>query len=344
MLDDLKFVKKVDAHDALGVAAKQAEQLKQSFSVVVEQKTTIKNVVFSGMGGSALPVTILGSWPKLSVPYEICRGYDIPEFVDQTTLFVSMSFSGNTEETLSGFEQALAKNAQVVVMASGGELAKRAQDKGLPLFELPTGLQPRMSSLYFLTALIQLLEPLGLVKSGSLEELSEAGEWLAKQHQQWSPEVSAEDNPAKQIAKQLMGKTVIAYSGPLLFPAANKWKIFINECAKNLAWANQYPEFNHNEFIGWSSHPIEKPFAVVEMQSNLEHERIQKRFSLSQKLLSGKRPQPIIVRPEGDTVLKQLLWAFNLGDFVSIYLAVLNNIDPTPVELVEKLKKELTQA
>lgn len=342
MLDDLKYIAKVDAQDALGVATKQAEQLQQGYQTKVEAKAEIRNIVFSGMGGSALPVTMLASWPGVSVPYEISRGYDIPEFVDEHTLFVSMSFSGNTEETLSSFQKALEKSAQVVVMASGGKLAGLAQAHSLPLFELPTGLQPRMSSLYFLSALIHLLEPLGLVKAGSLQALQLAGEWLAEQHNSWLPEVATEENPAKQIAKQLMGKTVILYGGPLLFPAANKWKIFINECAKNLAWSNQYPEFNHNEFIGWSSHPVEKPFAVVELQSNLEHPRVQKRFELSQKLLSGKRPHPIIIRPEGDSVLKQLLWAFNLGDFVSIYLAILNNVDPTPVDLVEKLKTELS--
>jgi glucose/mannose-6-phosphate isomerase len=136
---------------------------------------------------------------------------------------------------------------------------------------------------------------------------------------------------------------VVVYSGPLLFPAANKWKICCNENAKNLAWANQYPEFNHNEFIGWSSHPTEKLFAVVEIRSNLENERTQKRFVITERLLSGKRPMPIVVEPKGDTHLQQLLWSSMLGDFVTIYLALLNNQNPTPVDLVEKFKAELNK-
>jgi glucose/mannose-6-phosphate isomerase len=148
-------------------------------------------------------------------------------------------------------------------------------------------------------------------------------------------------NRAKQIAQELMGRTVIVYSGPLLFPAANKWKICMNENAKNTAWGNQYPEFNHNEFIGWSSHPVDKPFAVIEIRSNLEHPRVQKRFEVSERLLSGIRPAPIVVEPMGETLLQQLLWGIAMGDHVSAYLAILNGVNPTPVELVEKLKKEL---
>jgi glucose/mannose-6-phosphate isomerase len=134
---------------------------------------------------------------------------------------------------------------------------------------------------------------------------------------------------------------VIVYSGPLLYPAANKWKICCNENAKNLAWSNQYPELNHNEFIGWTSHPVDKPFGVVEIRSNLENARTQKRFVVTEKLLSGKRPAPIVVTPVGENYLQQLLWSSMLGDFVTIYLALLNNQNPTPVDLVEKFKAEL---
>jgi glucose/mannose-6-phosphate isomerase len=186
-------------------------------------------------------------------------------------------------------------------------------------------------------------EQLGLAKEGVIEELGETGGWLESQKDSWRPDVAKKDNLAKQIAMELAGKTVIVYSGPLLFPAANKWKICCNENAKNLAWANQYPEFNHNEFIGWSSHPTEKPCAVVEIRSNLENERTQKRFKITERLLSGKRPMPIVVEPKGDTHLQQLLWSSMLGDFVTIYLALLNNQNPTPVDLVEKFKAELNK-
>lgn len=197
-----------------------------------------------------------------------------------------------------------------------------------------------MSAFYALSGAVQLFESAGLIENQS-PELYSTADWLGKQVSQWRPDVATKDNLAKQIAMELAGKTVIMYSGPLMFPAANKWKIWINENAKNLAWHNQYPEFNHNEFIGWSSHPIDKPFAIVEIRSPLEGDRIMRRFELTEKLLSGKRPMPIVVQPQGDSLLAQLLWSAVLGDFVSIYLALLNNVNPTPVDLVEKFKKEL---
>ncbi len=101
------------------------------------------------------------------------------------------------------------------------------------------------------------------------------------------------------------------------------------------------PEFNHNEFIGWSSHPVEKPFAIIDLISSFEHPRTIKRFELSDKLLSGKRPKATTVQAEGKTIVEQLLFLVILGDMASTYLAILNNVDPTPVDLVEKFKKEL---
>lgn len=140
---------------------------------------------------------------------------------------------------------------------------------------------------------------------------------------------------------ELVGNSVVIYSGPKMYPAAYKWKININENSKNIAWCNQLPEFNHNEFQGWISHPIEKPYKVVDIRSGLEHPRVQARFEITEKLLSGKRPHPEVVVPSGDSVLKQLLWSIQLGDFVSLYLALLNGLNPTPVDLIEKLKVEL---
>lgn len=340
MLDDLQYIQKVDKEDALGVAGTQADQLLHSFGAAPHLKD-LTNIVVGGMGGSGWPTLVLTSWPGLSVPFELVNDYHVPKYVDSETLYIASSYSGNTEETISALEEASQKNAQIVVIAAGGKLAEIAKERNYPLYLIPGGFQPRMSAFFFLAALIELLEPLGLVQKGSKAELHDAAAWLRDQHTGWTASVPKEDNLAKQLAEHIEGKTAIVYSGPLLYPAANKWKICINENAKNLAWSNKYPELSHNEFIGWSSHPIEKPFAVIELQSHFEHERVQKRFTLTDRLLSGKRPHAYAVHVEGDTLLKQILWAFNLGDYVSLYLAVLNNVDPTPVGLVEKLKVEL---
>lgn len=341
MLDDLKLIHERDPQDALGVAGRQHEQLAYTYEVGKVTEAPIQNIVLAGMGGSALPGVLLTSWARPNVPFEIARDYRIPEYVGPGTLFISSSYSGNTEETLEALQAAEAAGAQIVVVAAGGKLAAHATEKGYPLVTIPGGIQPRMCTLYFLSAFIHVLEPLGLVPAGSKAELLSTAGWLQGELEKRRPDVATADNLAKQTALDLAGKTVIMYAGPKMFPAANKWKICFNENAKNLAWVNQYPEFNHNEFIGWSGQPLEKPFAVVEIQSNLEHERVQKRFDVSTRLLSGKRPAPIAIKPQGETLLQQLVWAATLGDFVSIYLAILNNVNPTPVDLVEKFKVEL---
>lgn len=343
MLDDLKLIHERDSEDALGVAENQAKQLKFDFGVKLEDYNGIENIILAGMGGSALPGVFLRTWPGTKVPFEIVRDYELPVYVDSKTLFISSSYSGNTEETLTALKEAESRGAQIVVIAAGGKLADHAKEKNYPLLTIPGGIQPRMCSFFFIAAFLQILEPLGLVAEGSTKELREAADWLEGQLSSWKPEVPTKDNPAKQLALELIGKSVVVYAGPKLFPSANKFKICLNENAKNVAWVNQYPEFNHNEFIGWSSHPVDKPYAVVEIRSNLENERVQKRFEASERLLSGKRPSPEVIVPEGDSLIKQLLWTSNFADFTSLYVALLNGLNPTPVDLVEKLKVDLNK-
>lgn len=340
MLDDANVLSQRDPQDALGVAGAQWEYFSRTFEAVFIPTADVQNIVWAGMGGSALPAVIVQSWPRVKVPFEITRDYAIPAYVGPNTLFIASSYSGNTEETLEALTRAEAAGAQIAVIAASGKLAEAASAKGYPLFAIPAGIQPRMATFYFVNAFLHIVEKLDVTVE-DVSELSTIGEWLKHETADWASNVALETNIAKQLATQLVGKTVIMYAGPKLFPAANKWKIGFNENAKNTAWVNYYPEFNHNEFIGWSSHPIQKPFAVVEIRSQLEHERTLKRFEVSERLLSGKRPAPIVVTPRGETVLQQLAWSFALGDFVSIYLGILNGVNPTPVELVEKLKHEL---
>ncbi|MBP7807220.1 bifunctional phosphoglucose/phosphomannose isomerase [Candidatus Saccharibacteria bacterium] len=344
MLDDLKVIHERDTHDALGIVQKQCQQLVYAYSAALvhhADEKPIYNVVLAGMGGSALAALMVQSWPGVQVPFEVVRNYEIPGYVDADTLFIASSYSGNTEETLAALVAAEAKGARIVVVAAGGKLSEMAKAKNYPLFEIPAGLQPRMAVFYNFAALVQLLHDVGLVPVGSIKTLHQAASWLEGQLETWLPTVPSKKNYAKQIAQDLMGKSVVVYSGPALFPVAYKWKININENAKSVAWCNQYPEFNHNEMLGWTSHPVDKPYAVVDLRSNLDNARVQKRFEVASKLLSGKRPAALEVQITGESLLEQMLWAITLGDYVSVYLALLNGVDPTPVVLIEKFKKAL---
>lgn len=344
MLDDLKYIHEKDAQDALGVAEKEYQQLAYSFESESWDLGTqnYENIVFAGMGGSALAAQMSLTWPGYDRPFEIVRGYDIPAYVSDKTFFIASSYSGNTEEALSALDQAVGKGARITVIASGGKLAEAAKEKGYPLALLPGGLQPRHAVFYGFKALITVLGKAGLLTKQA-DELDGAAEFLEQAEKSWLPTVPTAQNPAKQIALECIGKSVVIYGGPLMAPAAYKWKISFNENAKHIAWWNQYSEFNHNEFLGWTKQPVDKPYAVIDLRSNLEHPRIQKRFEVTERLLSGMRPTPIVVQAEGKTVLEQLLWTVSLGDFVTLYTALLNGLNPTPVDLIEKFKKSLSE-
>jgi glucose/mannose-6-phosphate isomerase len=343
MLDDLKMIHERDAQDALGVAEKQWQQLTHNYRVAFTTERNVQNVILGGMGGSALAASIFKSWPGLTVPFEIARDYELPAYAGADTLFIASSYSGNTEETLAALAEAEQRGCMVAVIAAGGKLGDIAAEKSYPLYAIPTGYQPRMAVFYNFAALLQLFVAADLLAKDSLEDLHIAAEWLHQAQADFLPTVPTDKNPAKQLALELMGKSPVIYAGPKLFPAAYKWKINCNENAKNVAWCNQLPEFNHNEFLGWTSHPVDKPYAVIDLRSNLEHERVQKRFEVTERLLSGKRPHTHVVQAQGETLQQQLLWTIALGDFVSLYLALLNGLNPTPVDLIEKFKKSLTE-
>ncbi|HJQ09192.1 MAG TPA: bifunctional phosphoglucose/phosphomannose isomerase [Candidatus Saccharimonadales bacterium] len=341
MLDDLKYIHEKDAGDALGIAERQAGQLLHDFKLQAKQFGNVDSVVYAGMGGSGLAGQLLASWPPLGVPFELVRNYDIPDYVGSNTLFIASSYSGNTEETLSALAQAEAKGAQIAVIASGGKLKQIAEEKGYLFALIPKAEQPRYAALYNLKALLDILHMAGVVKEDTRPELERASKHLQSAVQSWRAEVPTRNNPAKQFAQELLGKSVVIYAGPKLFPAAYKWKISVNENAKQVAWVGQLPEFNHNEFIGWSQQPVDKPYAVVDLRSRLEHPRIQKRFEVSERLLSGMRPAPLVAQAQGDTLPEQLLWTVAYGDFVTLYLGILNGLNPAPIDLVEKFKAAL---
>lgn len=345
MLDDNNVLKQRDPHGALGVAADQWRQVQFQASIKdgAHDGRHITNIVVAGMGGSALAALIVKDWlgSRLAIPIEVVRTYDLPGYVNDHTLVIASSYSGNTEETLSCLQQARDRSAQVAIIASGGKLIDVAKHQSIAHVVLPGGVQPRMGVLYNLRALVALLVNFGIVPASTLEEIAYTAEFLRTESEKWTSDITTDKNEAKQLAVLAVGKTPVIYGGALTASLAYKWKISWNENAKNVAFWNQYPEMNHNEFMGWASHPVEKPFVIFDLTSPLEHPQILRRFDVSDRLLSGKRPKANVVDLRGKTILEQLLWGCLLADFVSIYVAILNGVDPVPVELIEKLKKEL---
>lgn len=342
MLDEADFIARYDKEDVLGVMGKLPEQLTHEFPKVVgsEDFRDIQNIVLAGMGGSAQPAEFLKTWlgSKLERPLIIVRDYMLPEFVGPKSLVVISSYSGNTEETISALADARRREAKIVIITSGGQLKELAEEHDIPLMELPVAYQPRMAVLYAVNALAALYDHLGWA-DGAIQEIRQVGEWLKGEVGAWAKEVPEPDNQAKQIAKELVGHPVVVYAGPVMAFAAMKWKIAFNENAKNIAFYNYFPEINHNEFIGWG-HPEKHGLKVIELRSSDDHPRVQKRFEVTNRLLSS-RFAPIQVQAQGISRCEQLVWTIALGEFTATYLAILNQIDPMPVDLVEQFKKEL---
>lgn len=343
--DDLK---KLDKHHIFDAIDAQPAQLRLNFAdsmgdkLNLEMGLGVKNVIFAGMGGSALAGVIVKNWLSecLLVPLEVVRGYELPGYVGDRTLVIVSSASGNTEEALSCLKDAQRKNAHVIVMSSGGLLEQAAKKKVLLDIELQHYSQPRLGVFADVKALVCILENLGLsAKVDMRRELENVANFLDTQKAQWNLD-APDDNVARSIAKQLHGKTTIIYAGPTLASAGYKWKIDINENAKQMASCNVYPELNHNEMQGWLF-PENKHAQVVELQSNLDNDRIKKRFVVTRQVLAKHGYEPIGVEVAGSTHIQQLLSTIMLGDYVSAYLGILNGIDPSPVDLVEKFKKEL---
>lgn len=345
ILDNTNVILQRDPAGALGFISSQFEQA--IYDAVVQNSThdnrEIKSIVIAGMGGSALAALMVKTLlnRELDLPIEVVRTYDLPAYVNENTLVVASSYSGNTEETLSALAQARERGAQVSIIASGGELINIAQANNIAYVQLPSGAQPRMATIYNLRGLFAVLEVFNVVSDKFSNELSSLSGWLQSETANWTPEVPSESNLAKQLALKSVGTTPVIYGSPLTASLAYKWKISWNENAKNTAFWNEYPEFNHNEFMGWSSHPVEKPFTVFDLRSSFDSARVAQRFDLSDRLLSGKRPAAVPVELKGESILAQLVWGAILADFASTYTAILNNVDPTPVVLIEKLKQEL---
>jgi glucose/mannose-6-phosphate isomerase len=341
MLDQPDFIARYDKSDSLAVIADQPSQLLNKYPPIPGLKEVkFSNIVLVAMGGSALAAEFTKSWlsDRIKVPFEVVRDYRLPEYVDGKSLVVCYSYSGTTEETISSLQEAQNRGAHVVVMASGGPMLESAQTDGLPFLALPSAIQGRYGVLNGVRAWAELLEALGLV-SGLVGELEAAANKVSGDLESWRPSNPTGENEAKRIASELVGHPVVVYGGPVLASLAMKWKVDLNENAKNGAFWNWLPEMNHNELNGWT-HPQNHGFKVVELMSSLDNEQVAKRFAAMNKLLSD-RFAPITVVAQGESRVEQMVWAFMLGSYVSAYLGILNQVDIGTLPLVVKLKAAL---
>ncbi|NPV59718.1 MAG: bifunctional phosphoglucose/phosphomannose isomerase [Actinobacteria bacterium] len=304
----------------------------------------ISRVAFVGMGGSAIGGDILRALLEdvVGMPMSVHRSYRLPSLLGPDTLAVFVSYSGNTEETLSALDDAIYLGCRVLVLTTGGKLLERARANRYPAVVIPGGLQPRAALGYLSLTAAAAMERMGLIQ-GFVRVAHGMAESLRAKGEEWGRLSPLEKNFAKQLALRLRGKIPVIYGVEgMLAVAAYRWKCQFNENSKVPAFHHALPEMNHNEIVGWHvldeySRKVEAIFLAEEDDAS----RVAKRVEITADLLREKVGGVTVLRVGGDTRTERLFSAVHLGDFVSAYLALLNGVDPTPVEVITLLKERM---
>jgi len=299
-----------------------------------------------GMGGSAIGGDLIGGLllGEACVPVIVSRDYDLPKYVDSQTLVIASSYSGNTEETISAFEQALKTNAKKLVITTGGKLKTLAERNNVPVCVFSYKAQPRAVLGYSLGLMIGILHNLGVIKKQS-EEVAKAINTLDELSAKIDAAVPLANNPAKQLAQKLVGKTVVVYGGGIFAEVAHRWKTQVNENSKAWAFYEAYSELNHNAVVGYE-YPSELAgkMYVVMLRAPSIHPRNLKRYELTAQILDKSGVAYEILDATGEGLLSQVMSHILFGDWVTYYLAILYGADPAPVKVISGLKDKLAQA
>ena len=305
----------------------------------------IDNIVVLGMGGSGISGDVLAAVANstLRVPVTVLKQYRVPKFVGPRTLAFAVSYSGGTEETESMAGVVAERGARLVVVSRGGGLGALAARTGSVHLTCPDGYLPRAALGALIAPLFSTLDGIGMLPDAS-RWLADARTQLASRRDRCAPEIAGQANPAREIARRI-GRTIpLIYGGGALGAvAAMRWKCDVNENAKAPAFWNTHPELDHNEICAWGQHGdvTRQLVTVVELRHAFEHERLETRFAVVRELMREAVHDILEVRAEGEGRLAQLLDLMYMGDWVSCYLALDNDVDPGPIDAIFQLKNAL---
>ncbi len=301
-------------------------------------------IVVSGLGGSAIGGDLLRSYlsDQLGVPFLINRHYTLPRFVGPATLVVISSYSGGTEETLASYHEAMKRKAQIICFSSGGEIAALARKNRQTLVTLPKGYPPRAALGYSFFPMLLALARYGLIppQDAPVRETVALLKKLSVRYR-----LTGQKNAALELARQLYNKIPVVYSSTERTDAVNlRWRGQIAENAKTLAFGHVFPEMNHNELVGWKVlRRAMEEMAVVYLHDREDHPRVTLRMDVARGIIGEFAARIIDVKSEGKSRLARTFSLIHLGDWTSFYLAMLNGVDPTPVHVIDYLKRRLEQ-
>jgi glucose/mannose-6-phosphate isomerase len=315
-------------------------QLREAKSIaekaVLAPSSNIENIIITGLGGSGIGGTIISELisDSCKVPIIVNKDYFIPAFVNSKTLLIISSYSGNTEETLSAFNQAISKNAQIICITSGGKILELAKQHQLEFIEIPGGYPPRSCIGYSLVQLIKVLVNKGFADKKLFDDLEKSIVLLEKENEAIKTE-------SQQIAKKLTNKIAVIYSLGSTEGVAVRFRQQINENSKMLCWHHVFPEMNHNELVGWTTK--NEDLVVVTFHTSFDYERTKKRYDICKPIFAKYSNEVIDIIAKGETKLEQFLYLINIGDWITCYIADIRQIDPVEVNVIDYLKKELAK-
>jgi glucose/mannose-6-phosphate isomerase len=344
ILDTYEKMKEIDQNDMLGhcmnIPQYCLDAVRRAKSIRVPKKMKLRNILILGVGGSAIGGELLRDWlrDRISIPIGICRDYTLPAYADRNTLVCAISYSGETEETLSAFVDAVKKRCVVFAITSGGHLLSFSKKLQIPYMIVPGGLPPRAAFPYLFLPLAIIMEKLSVVSSVEMEieEVISVAEKVLKEN---SPQIPLKDNLAKDLAWKLRGTIPVVYGFKQYCSVAHRWKMQFDENSKMVNKYDVFPELDHNEVMGWqASEKFTKNFSVVLIRDREEPAEIKLRIE-STKSLALRRVRDVLeVFSEGEDRLAKMLSTICLGDLVSVYLAILKGVDPTPVGTITDIK------
>lgn len=303
-------------------------------------------ILVNGLGGSAIGGDFLRVYlgNRCPLPVLVNRHYTLPRYVGRSTLVFAVSYSGNTEETLSAYDDARTKGATVIAVTSGGKLAEWAKRDGAPLVVIPGGLPPRSAIGYLFVSSLAVLQQWGMVNAAA--DIEETITLLKEMRQYLGPASPTGANLAKQLALKAFGKIPVIYGASGTTEAvAARWKGQINENSKAPAFFNLFPELNHNEIVGTEvPRDLLQNLIIFMLTDPGDHPRVARRMGLLPQLVGDRVKEIVMVTARGKSDMSRMFSLMYIGDYLSIYLALLYGIDPKPVEIIDKLKKRLAES
>ena len=351
-LDDLNELARLDSEDVLGAVERFADQCREGWEI--GRATTglplaegIDSIVVLGMGGSGVSGDVIKTIvePRLPIPFRVIKSYGpLPEWIGRNTMVFAVSYSGSTEETVAALEEAHTRGSRAVAISSGGPLADMAREYGLAHVRIPTGLQPRASLGYLTLPILAVLVQTGLVPD-MRQDMEEAIEVLGEMASRCHRKRPTDENPAKQLAAKIQGRVPVVYGGTGVgATAAYRFKCDLNEYGKTPAFWHELPELDHNEIVGWNqlSDLTRSSFALVFLRDRAEHDRIGLRFDITRSLIERNVAEITEVWAEGDGVVARLLSLIFITQLAAIYVGLGYGVDPGPVEVIQRLKSELS--